>query len=101
MDGYEVVSRASKEEIALLEIEDRLAWARLGVAEQFAWPMGMCFGVLIGTYWGWIAGIVAFGAGFYFSRAGLTKKQVAAEDAYHRAARLGNYSRAAGAEYED
>lgn len=69
-----------------------LADARLGVAEEFAWPVaGLSAALAYATlhHWAWAA--MAFFAGFVMSVYSLRKASDRAEDAYFRAAGLGKY----------
>jgi hypothetical protein len=80
----------TEEHVAELERASELADARLGVAEEFAWPVACLSAALayvILRHWVWA--VIAFGGGFVLSVYSLRKAANKAEDTYFRAARVG------------
>jgi hypothetical protein len=70
-----------------------LADAQLGVAEEFAWPVGsLCAALGYLTLHHWLWAPAAFVVGFVFSTYSLRKAADKAEDAYFKAAHLGKYA---------
>lgn len=84
----------SDDPLVRLECAHEIASAELGVAEDFAWLVSILAGTLAGQYTHWFLGLVAFAASFYFSTSRFRDKESKAQDAYYRAANLGQYSRA-------
>lgn len=84
----------SNDPLVRLECTHEIALAELGVAEDFAWWVSILAGLLAGQYTHWLLGLIAFAASFYFSTSRFRDKESKAQDAYFRAANLGQYSRA-------
>jgi hypothetical protein len=81
-----------KSDLDRLEMAHEVAWAQLGVAEDFGWFSAITCGLLAYMFFGWIAGIVVFPLVFYFSTKPYRDAEVKATDAYHRAAKTGQYA---------
>ena len=83
----------AEENVSKLERQSELADARLGVAEDFAWPVaGLAATLAYSLERGWLWALAAFIVGFAVSIYPLRKAADKAEDAYFRAAKLGKYA---------
>ena len=89
---YTQEDSTEEERIRNLEFEDRLALARLGVAEDLRWPFAFFAGVIAShsLHWGWSMAIGI--AVFWLTTRGLSLAHASAQDAYHRAAKIGKYT---------
>ena len=76
-----------------------LADARLGVAEDFGWIVAALALLLVQLKWDtWIGGIAAAVVSYVFATHTYRRGAAKAEDEYFKAARLGKYSTAGGAD---
>lgn len=78
-----------------LEHASNLADARLGVAEQFSYPLAFFVALAAYLKWeSWLLSVPTFALVFWLSIQSYRKASDEAEDAYYKAAKLGNYSKA-------
>jgi hypothetical protein len=79
--------------VAQLEKVADLAGARLGVAEDLAWPIAILSAIAVNLKWGWSWYIaIPLAIAVYFAvRHPYARAEARAEDNHHRAARLGKY----------
>ena len=75
-----------------LERASETADARLGVGEDFAWPVASLLACVVYLTWhSWLLAVGAWALGFYLSTYQLRKESNAAEDAYMKATKTGRY----------
>ncbi len=76
-----------------LEYKAELAYVQLGVAEELGWPIGIlsAYAVNLKWHWPWYLCIPLAIAIYFAVRYQYAKREAAAEDAHHRAAKLGKY----------
>ena len=81
------------EVVAQLEKDADLASARLGVAEDLAWPIGILSAVAVNLKWEWpwYISIPLAIAVYFLVRLPYARAEARAEDVHHRAAILGKY----------
>lgn len=78
-----------------LEHASNMADARLGVAEQFSYPLAFFVALAAHFKWeSWLLSVPVFGIVFWLSVRSYRKASNEAEDAYYKAAKLGKYSKA-------
>lgn len=83
---------AAPDQTETLRRASELADAQLEVAEVFAWPMaGLSAALAYVTLHHWAWAVVAYVGGFVVSVYSMRKASDNAEDAYFKAAKLGNY----------
>ena len=87
--------RNTNDPLIHFEVEYEIAAANLGVAEDFAWLVGILAGLVAGMLTHWALGFLASALAFYFSTVAYRHKDRAAQDAYFRAAGIGAYGYAA------
>jgi hypothetical protein len=75
-----------------LEKASEIADARLGVAENFAWPVSiLCAGLVLLKWDSWLLAVGGWGIGFFLSLYQYRKESNVAEDAYMKASKTGRY----------
>ena len=92
------ISRTITPEQELQHLSE-IADARLDVSEELAWLIGVLAGFLVQLKWDtWIGTIITVFVVYLLVTLPYRRRASEAEDAYFRAAHLGKYSRAGGAD---
>ena len=82
-----------------LQHRSEIADARLGVAEELCWFVVILVTAVIQLKWDtWMGGIAAAAFSYYFLTLSYRRAAAQAEDDYFKAAHLGKYSKAGGAD---
>ena len=77
---------------AELQTASELADAKLGVAEELAWPLAIFVAIAAHLAWGyWLLTFPLAAAGYYLATYKYRRESASAEDKYYKAAGLGKY----------
>ena len=75
-----------------LEQYSQIADAKLGVAEDFSWPVAVLAGLCVYQQWdNWLITVVAAAGVFFIATIKFKREAARAEEVYYRAAKLGKY----------